>query len=103
MFFLKSNYEFFKILIEVEGAFEFLKLPTAEFLEVVDTGDPIGPHGLGLGLGVLAAEPFDLDHEVEEVVRPVAVIDADEEVGQVFVLGGPDAVGDFQAKPWFLT
>ena len=57
------------------------KGPAAEFAEVVHARHPVGLHGVGLLLGVLAAIALDLDDEVERVV--MAVVDLDDEVGQV--------------------
>ena len=57
--------------------------PAAEAAQVVHTGDPVGFHGGFLFLCVLAPVALDLDHQVEEVVAPVAILDAGDEVGAV--------------------
>ena len=49
-------------------------------------------------LGVLAAVALDLDHEVEQVVVAVAVVDEHDEVGEVGARGGAVPVGDIEPQ-----
>ncbi len=65
--------ELVEVGVNVEDAAELGEGPAAEFAEVVDAGDPAGADGVGLFLGVFAAETFDLDDEVERVVVAASV------------------------------
>jgi hypothetical protein len=78
-----------------EGLGDFEEGPAAVGLEVVDAGDPVGVHGEGFLLRVLAAEALDLDDEVERIFLSVAVVDFQDEVREVAVGGGSLEVGDF--------
>ena len=70
---------------------EFGEGPAAVGGEVVHAGNPVGLHGGGLFLGVLAAVAFDFYNKVEQVFCAMAIIHADDEVRAV-------AVRDFQAE-----
>ena len=62
---------------------------------MVHTGYPVCVHGRLLVLGVLAAIALDLDDKVQGIVFAAAVINADDEVGQVTLHLGAVAVGYF--------
>ena len=60
----------------------------------IHAGHPLRVHRLGLDHGVLAAEPLDLNHEVQRVVVPI--VDADDEVRPVVPLRAAHAVRHFE-------
>ena len=52
--------------------------------EMVHAGHPVGIHRGFFLFGILAPVALDLDHQIQQIVRAVAVIDQHDEVGQIF-------------------
>ncbi len=72
-----------KIALQGPHIREFREGPTAVAPQGVHPRDPVGLHGRGLLLRIFTPVALDLDDEIQRIVRPVTVVDPQDEVGPV--------------------
>jgi hypothetical protein len=67
-------------------------------LPVPDAGEPAGFHGFALILRVFAVDALDFHDEAQGIIGAVAVVDEDDEVGDIDEVLGTAARRDFKAE-----
>ena len=91
-----------EFLVDLVDVVEFPKSPAAELSEIVDARHPLSAHGFRFEPHVLTSVALHLDDKVKRIIGPTAIINLNNEIGNVDAGRRTVLVGNFESEPLVL-